>query len=84
VRIGFDEPQRAVTPGQAAVLYDGELVVAGGWIGQNWLTIVSTVNNARRWGVDLAPYPRLAAIADRAEALPAFAAAHPDRVKPQA
>lgn len=32
VRIVFDEPQRAVTPGQAAVLYDDELVVAGGWI----------------------------------------------------
>jgi tRNA-uridine 2-sulfurtransferase len=28
----FDEPQRAVTPGQAAVFYSGELVVAGGWI----------------------------------------------------
>ena len=27
-----DAPQRAVTPGQAAVLYDGELVVGGGWI----------------------------------------------------
>jgi 4-amino-4-deoxy-L-arabinose transferase-like glycosyltransferase len=26
-------------------------LVAGGWISQNWLTIVSTVNNARRWGV---------------------------------
>jgi len=30
--IRFDEPQRAVTPGQAAVAYDGELVLGGGWI----------------------------------------------------
>lgn len=28
----FDEPQSAVTPGQALVLYDGDIVVGGGWI----------------------------------------------------
>lgn len=32
VRVAFDEPQRAITPGQAVVLYDGEFVVGGGTI----------------------------------------------------
>jgi len=32
VRITFDSPQRAITPGQAAVFYDGDRVLAGGWI----------------------------------------------------
>ncbi|PWU07800.1 MAG: tRNA 2-thiouridine(34) synthase MnmA [Terriglobia bacterium] len=32
VEVVFDEPQRAVTPGQAAVFYDGDLVLGGGWI----------------------------------------------------
>ncbi|MCI8473410.1 MAG: tRNA 2-thiouridine(34) synthase MnmA [Clostridiales bacterium] len=32
LRIEFDEPQRAVTGGQAAVLYDGDTVVGGGTI----------------------------------------------------
>ncbi|MGZ3652477.1 MAG: tRNA 2-thiouridine(34) synthase MnmA [Bdellovibrionota bacterium] len=32
VLIQFDEPQRAITPGQAVVLYQGEMVVGGGWI----------------------------------------------------
>lgn len=47
------------------------------------LCLIPQVYNARRWGVDLSAFPRLMAVVDRTEALSAFAAAHPDRVKPQ-
>jgi tRNA-specific 2-thiouridylase len=32
VEVSFDEAQRAVTPGQGAVFYSGDLVLGGGWI----------------------------------------------------
>jgi len=31
-RVVFDEAQRAITPGQAAIFFDGDEVVGGGWI----------------------------------------------------
>ena len=31
-RVVFDEPQSAVTPGQVVTIYDGDLVLGGGWI----------------------------------------------------
>ena len=41
--------------------------------------LVPQIYSAERFAVDLAPYPHLRAAADTARALPAFAAAHPDR-----
>jgi len=34
LRVRFDQPQSAITPGQAVVLYDGQAVLGGGWIDQ--------------------------------------------------
>lgn len=39
VRVEFDQPQRAITPGQAVVLYQGDLVIGGGTISEAY-TIV--------------------------------------------
>ncbi len=32
ITVAFDQPQSAITPGQAVVLYDDDIVIAGGWI----------------------------------------------------
>jgi tRNA-uridine 2-sulfurtransferase len=32
MRVDFDEPQSAITPGQAVVAYDGDVLLGGGWI----------------------------------------------------
>lgn len=46
------------------------------------ICLVPQVYNANRWGADISDMPRLSAISSRCEALPAFAAAHPDRYQP--
>ncbi|MBY5650659.1 maleylacetoacetate isomerase [Rhizobium leguminosarum] len=46
------------------------------------LCLVPQVYNARRWGVELTAFKRIVAIDGRCAELPAFQAAHPDRVKP--
>jgi maleylacetoacetate isomerase len=46
------------------------------------LCLVPQVYNAHRWGVSLDTTPRIAAVAEALETLPAFQAAHPDRVRP--
>ena len=38
-RVVFDQPQRAITPGQAVVLYQGDLVVGGGTITESYTII---------------------------------------------
>jgi tRNA-specific 2-thiouridylase len=35
VRVVFDEPQRAITPGQATIFYNGDEVLGGGWVMRN-------------------------------------------------
>lgn len=55
---------------------------AGDMVSLADICLVPQVYNARRWGVEMSPFPRIAAVDERLASLPTFAAAHPDRVRP--
>lgn len=46
-RVRLHEPQRAVTPGQAAVFYDGDRVLGGGWICRQQAATLAAASKAR-------------------------------------
>ncbi len=46
------------------------------------ICLVPQIYNARRWDIELTPMPTIRRIVDRLEEIPAFAAAHPDRIGP--
>lgn len=46
------------------------------------ICLVPQIYNARRWNVDLTPFPRIRATSEALSVLPAFQAAHPDRARP--
>ena len=54
----------------------------GGTITMADICLAPQIYNARRWKVDLAPYPRIRSVMENLDTHPAFVAAHPDRHKP--
>lgn len=75
--------QAFIAPGLAALetmVDDGDYCV-GDRVTLADLCLVPQMYNARRWGIDLGPLPRLTRIDAHLAARPAFAAAHPDRVQ---
>jgi maleylacetoacetate isomerase len=47
------------------------------------ICLVPALYNARRWNVDLEPYPRIRNIEGRLEAVPSFRTTHPEAQKPK-
>ena len=76
-----DWMRRFITPGLAALetMVENGPFCVGACISLADLCLVPQLYNARRWGIDLAPMPRLRRIDAALAEIPAFAAAHPDR-----
>ncbi|MDR0807724.1 MAG: maleylacetoacetate isomerase [Gemmobacter sp.] len=76
IPLGLEGLERMLAQGPAGPFCHGAGVTMAD------ICLMPQLYNAGRWGVDLAPFPRITAIAAHLATLPAFAAAHPDRVKP--
>ena len=74
---GFEALEALAAPRAGRHLFGDGITVAD-------ICLVPQMFNARRFEVDLAPYPALVAADSAATRLDAFAAAHPDRVAPEA
>ncbi len=74
---GFDALEALAAPQAGAFLYGDAPTLAD-------ICLVPQAYNARRFDMDLDRWPTLARADAAARALPAFAAAHPDRVAPEA
>jgi maleylacetoacetate isomerase len=77
IREGFEALEALAAPGAGRFLAGDEVTLAD-------VCLVPQMYNARRFEVDLSPYPTLVGAVAAATALDAFAAAHPDRVAPAA
>jgi maleylacetoacetate isomerase len=79
---GWMQPWIAAGLAAVEAMLDGGPFCHGERVTLADLCLLPQVYNAYRWEVDLTPLPRIRSIAAALEALPAVAAAHPDRVKP--
>jgi maleylacetoacetate isomerase/maleylpyruvate isomerase len=68
--LGFDALERMVDPATPFAFTDAPTLAD--------ICLVAQIYNARRWGLNLTPWPRLTAIDTAARALPAFAKAAPE------
>ncbi|HEV2816857.1 MAG TPA: maleylacetoacetate isomerase [Allosphingosinicella sp.] len=75
IREGFDALEALAAPRAGRFLAGDSATLAD-------ICLVPQMYNARRFEVDLAPYPTLVRADEAARALEPFAAAHPDRVAP--